>query len=335
MSSQAVTALDQISGKGIHQNLSEQLQLIYQRISRQYPFLSCISVAAPAVTSDDGAGLYSTSCANRKQPANPVSSLALPLVAGNRKLGYTFFAAPEMSYFTPEVIEQMNVYSRVIAQLLNSVDTPMADLRSAVSSILQINNANKSESPAHLRRVAMYARLIAENCAEQYQLSEDWINHLEMFAPLHDIGKVFIPEHILMKPEHLTDTEFEQVKKHTIKGLELIDHMIDCLGHHDRPHYINMLRNIVALHHEAMDGSGYPYGLKAGEIPLEARIVAAADVLDALLTRRAYKEAWSIDKTMSTLQAMAGTRLDPEFVKILHAHQDELMAIRARCSEAS
>ncbi|WP_457673168.1 HD-GYP domain-containing protein [Thiolapillus sp.] len=370
MSSLAAAPAGQKPATGTPQNINEQLKLIYQRISRQYPFLSCISVAAPGSASENSIGLYSTSCdtmngalltqvlemvsgpddaivvknvhaasaedldiTRQASDAGFHSSLGLPLIAGDRKLGYTFFAAREKDCFTPEVIEQMNVYARVIAQLLAGEHQSTDNLRSAVASILQLNNANESESPAHLRRVALYSRLIAENCAEEYQLSEDWIEHLVMFAPLHDIGKVYIPEEILMKPERLTDEEFEVVKAHTLKGRDLIDHMINCFGYHNELHYTDMLRNIITYHHEAVDGSGYPHGLKGEEIPLEARIVAAADVLDALLTRRAYKEAWSMDKTMRTLQSLAGSRLDPEFVDILARNRNELMRIRARCEQ--
>ena len=262
------------------------------------------------------------------------STLGLPLAAGNRNLGYIFFAAREKNRFIQEVVQQMNVYSRVIAQLLDSKGQPTTDnLRSAVGAVLQLNNASGSESPAHLRRVDMYSRLIAENSAEKYKLSRDWIEHLEMFAPLHDIGKIFVPEDILMKPERLTDEEFQKVKAHTTKGGDLIDHMIACFGYHNELHHTDMLKNIITYHHEAMDGSGYPHGLKGNDIPLEARIVAAADILDALLTRRAYKDAWSIEKTMKTLWSMAGSRLDRDFVEILSQNQEELMAIRARCEK--
>ncbi len=364
MSSQAA-AIQPDTGNGVHQNLGEQLQLIYERISRRYPFLSCIGVAAPTVA-EANTGLYSTCCdkvknamlskalemstsregaivletplqgQHKEQAASDTGfSLGLPLVAGNRKLGYTFFAAREKHCFTPEVIEQMNVYSRVIAQLLAGRGRATDNLRSAVASILQINNASESESPAHLRRVALYSKLIAEQCAASHALSKDWIEHLEMFAPLHDIGKVFIPEPILMKPERLTDEEFEQVKTHTLKGRDLIDHMINCFGYRDDLHHTDMLRNIITHHHEAVDGSGYPYGLAGEEIPLEARIVAAADVLDALLTRRAYKAAWSMDKTMRTLRSLAGSRLDPEFVDILLRNRETLTRIRTDCEQES
>ncbi len=346
------------------EDLKKQLKALYGRISRQYPFLSCIGVAAKGAENQD-LELYSSSCGTisseqfprvlklRAGESTPVvvdntaafssdseessppfkSGLSLPLVADDMTFGYTFFGATEKDCFTPEIIEQMNVYARVIARIVAGDRRSTESLRTAIASVLKLNNVNESESPAHLRRVAHYSRLIARCCAQNHNLSDSWIEHLFMFAPLHDIGKVFVPEGILMKPERLTHEEFEQVKTHTLKGRDIIDHMISCFDYSNDLHYTSMLRNIITHHHEAMDGSGYPYGLKGEEIPLEARIVAAADVLDALLTKRAYKEAWSMDKTMETLQQLAGSRLDPEFVDILSENRDELLEIRIQCEK--
>jgi HD-GYP domain-containing protein (c-di-GMP phosphodiesterase class II) len=367
MSVLAAISTHEKSNSVASKGLGEQLKAIYGRISRQYPFLSCIGVAATG-KGNQGIQLYSSSCGaisscefpevfnlessrnaplivkdmtdfpgsrEGKLPSPSIQSgLSLPLVADDETFGYTFFAAKEKDCFTPEIIGQMNVYARVIAQLLaDDRHSTEEDLRSAVASILQLNNVNESESPAHLRRVAQYSRLIALECAPRYQLSASWIEHLCMFAPLHDIGKVFVPEGVLMKPGKLTDEEFEQVKTHTLKGREIIDHMIKCFDYNNDLHYTDMLRNIITYHHEAMDGSGYPYGLKGEDIPLEARIVAVADVLDALLTKRAYKDAWPMDKAMETMRQLAGSRLDPEFIEILSRNHEELLQIRIQCAQ--
>ena len=348
------------------EDLNKQLKAICGRISRQYPFLSCISVTAKRTENQD-LEMYSSSCGaisreqfprafkpgtgnsaqlvvdnktafssstDAEEPSAPfLSGLSLPLIADDITFGYTFFAATEKDCFTPEIVEQMNVYARVIARIVAGDRRSTESLRTAVASVLKLNNVNESESPAHLRRVAHYSRLIARCCAQNHNLSDSWIEHLFMFAPLHDIGKVFIPEDILMKPDRLTPEEFEQVKTHTLKGRDIVDHMISCFDYSNDQHHTGMLRNLIAHHHEAMDGSGYPYGLKGEEIPLEARIVAVADVLDALLTKRAYKEAWSMNKTMETLQQLAGSRLDPEFVDILSNNRDQLLEIRIQCEK--
>ncbi|HFD87285.1 MAG TPA: HD domain-containing protein, partial [Gammaproteobacteria bacterium] len=217
----------------------------------------------------------------------------------------------------------------VIAQIVTGNRDGGDELQSTISAILKLNNVNRSESPLHLKRVAQYSRLIAVHCADTYDLSEEWIEHLILFAPLHDIGKIFVPEDILMKPGKLTESEYELMKTHTLKGREIIDHMISSFGYKEPLHYTSLLRNIITHHHETIDGRGYPFGLQGDEIPVEARIVAVADVLDALLTKRAYKEAWSIDKSLTTLRSLAQDKLDPEFVRIICTNKDALQQIRA------
>jgi HD-GYP domain-containing protein (c-di-GMP phosphodiesterase class II) len=257
------------------------------------------------------------------------SGLSIPLIVNKQRHGFTFFTARKKNYFTPDVIRRLHVYTQVISQIVSEESNNTHRLDSAIASILQLNNINKSESPSHLQRVAHYSRLIAENCSHRHSLPDEWIEHLFLFAPLHDIGKIFISDDILSKPARLTDQEFQHIKTHTLKGRNIIDHMISSFGYREDTHHTNMLRNIVTLHHEAIDGSGYPYGLKGNEIPLEARIVAVADVLDALMSKRVYKHAWSIEETLAKLQQMAGSRLEAEFVEILEQNQSKLLDIQA------
>jgi HD-GYP domain-containing protein (c-di-GMP phosphodiesterase class II) len=354
-------------------SFSEQLKRVHTHIQRQYPFISCIDVALHHAASNSlklytascsisiGAfvknafrtdanssmqnqklqviddlgqiGADETEIRNYIQASGFKSGLRVPFNVDDQLCGFTFFTAHEKHCFTPEIMQQMQVYAKVITQLVDSEDRTAQDLNSAVSAILRLNNVNQSESPQHLKRVAHYSRLIATNCADTHSLSEEWIEHLYLFAPLHDIGKVFMPEDLLMKPGPLSPQEFERMKTHTLKGQDMIDHVIDSFGYKDHLHYTSMLRNIVTHHHETIDGKGYPYGLKGDEIPLEAKIVAVADILDAMLTKRAYKEAWSIDKTLAELRKLSGAKLDPEFIGILASHQQELVKIRTDCAE--
>ncbi len=354
-------------------SFSEQLKRVHTHIQRQYPFISCIDVALhhaagnslqlysascsnsisalvknaffndtnsplqnqkPQVIDDLGQiGANETEIRDYVQASGFKSGLIVPFVVDQQLCGLAFFTAHEKHCFTPQIMQQMQVYARVIAQLVASEGRTAQDLNLAVSAILRLNNVNKSESPQHLKRVAHYSRLIATACADTHLLSEEWIEHLYLFAPLHDIGKVFMPEELLMKPGPLSPEEFERMKTHTLKGRDVIDHMIDSFGYKNHLHYTSMLRNIVTHHHETIDGKGYPYGLKGDEIPLEAKIVAVADILDAMLTKRAYKEAWSMDKTLAELRKLSGAKLDPEFVGILASHEQELVNIRTECAE--
>jgi len=348
------------------EHLNDQLRLIHQRIQALYPFISCIEVSMQPTASDalrlhastdtDTAPIsispmFSDSLRQRepeviqdlpsllengghqKDGNRLLSGFKVPIMVDDQVNGFTLFAAKEKHCFTSGVIEQMHVYARVIAQIVTEERDARNGLPSTISAILKLNNVNRSESPQHLKRVAQYSRLIASQSADAFQLSEEWIEHLVLFAPLHDIGKIFMPEDILMKPGKLTQSEFEQMKTHTLKGREIIDHMIDSFGYKDRLHYTSLLRNIITHHHEAIDGSGYPFGLKGDDIPVEARIVAVADVLDALMTKRAYKEAWTLDETFAELHKLADHKLDRRFIKILAANKEELTSIRTACGE--
>ena len=137
-----------------------------------------------------------------------------------------------------------------------------------------------------------------------------------MFAPLHDIGKIGIPDNILLKPDKLNDNERETMKTHVHKGRAMIDDLLNNFGL-DNVEHLGMLRNIAEFHHEKVNGKGYPSGKKGGEIPLEARIIAVADVFDALTSKRPYKEAWDNQRAIDMLQKLAGETLDQDCVDAL------------------
>jgi HD-GYP domain-containing protein (c-di-GMP phosphodiesterase class II) len=180
--------------------------------------------------------------------------------------------------------------------------------------------------------MANYSRLIAREVAGKYRLNDDLVEHIFLFSPLHDIGKIGIPDSILLKPAKLTDEEFDLMKTHTLKGTEIIDRMLENFGLNDMPH-VDALRNIALHHHEALNGSGYPGGLVEEEIPVEAKIVAVADVFDALTSHRPYKEAWSNDRAFALLREMAGTKFDRDCVEALAAAREEVEAVQQRFRE--
>ncbi|WP_456404071.1 HD-GYP domain-containing protein [Thiolapillus sp.] len=366
MPSAATIPIDTVETTTQSDGCSEQLKRIHKRIQQQYPFVSGIEIAlhhsasqAVKLFSVPGGSaahalmdlLFHTpngkpqvihdlamlapdkeEISRSLQISGYKSGLSIPFRIDAQKHGVALYAATRKDCFTPTTIEQMQVYTRVIAQVLTSEHGATENLHSAVSAILRLNHVSQSESPSHLKRVAHYSRLIARNCEEARTLGKEWIEHLYLFSPLHDIGKVFMPEELLNKPGAFTDAEFELMKTHSRKGRELIDHMIESFGYDDEIHYADMLRNIITYHHEAIDGSGYPLGLQGKEIPLEARIVSVADVLDALMTKRVYKEAWSVDKSIAMLHTLAGNKLDTEFVEIMASNKEQLVEIRAACA---
>jgi HD-GYP domain-containing protein (c-di-GMP phosphodiesterase class II) len=180
---------------------------------------------------------------------------------------------------------------------------------------------------AHLDRIAHYSRLIARELAEKYKFDDEFIEHLFLFAPLHDIGKIGIPDSILQKEEKLNAEEFEVMKTHTERGKDIIDTMLKDFGL-DTFKHIDILRNIAEYHHEAFNGAGYPHGIKGREIPVEARIIAVADIFDALTSRRSYKEAWSNEEAFTMLQELAGLQLDKNCVEALIKNVDEIEKIQ-------
>jgi two-component system response regulator RpfG len=174
-----------------------------------------------------------------------------------------------------------------------------------------------SDTGNHVLRMAKYSRAIAEELG----IAKIECDDIEYAAPMHDIGKIGIPDHILLKTGKLTPSEWDIMKKHTVFGHKILSN--------SQSRYIQ-LGSIIALnHHEKYDGSGYPSGLKGEEIPLEARIVAVADVFDALVTERPYKKAWGDEKALAMLERESGKHFDPECVKAFFSRLDNIFQIRA------
>jgi two-component system response regulator RpfG len=199
----------------------------------------------------------------------------------------------------------------------------------AVRTARAIGHHRDEETGEHLERMSRYAAIIGEGLAVSHGLSDEYIDYLFQYAPLHDIGKVAVPDSILMKPARLTAEEFAVMKTHVAKGLEIIDLMQRDIGLIGLP-YAELLRNVVGGHHEAMNGQGYPAGLSGQDIPLEARITAVADVFDALTSRRPYKEAWTNQAAIDHLQRLAGEVFDADCVAALVARLDRVHDIQAQ-----
>jgi two-component system, response regulator RpfG len=159
-----------------------------------------------------------------------------------------------------------------------------------------------SETAMHLQRMSLYSKAIAEAIG----FSEEDAEIVELSAPLHDIGKIGIPDSILLKDGPLNEDEKTVMRRHPIIGYEILQN--------SPSKYLQMGGEIALAHHERYDGLGYPYQLKADQIPLSARIVAIADVLDALTTKRPYKEAWPMDMAFAYLESESGKHFDPDIV---------------------
>lgn len=155
----------------------------------------------------------------------------------------------------------------------------------------------------HTRRVGHYAALIAQALG----MSAGWVELIRRAAPLHDVGKIGIPDAILLKPDLLSDHEFDRVKAHTTIGVSILSGSRFAL--------LKLAEEIALTHHERWDGGGYPAGLKGNQIPLAGRIVAVADVFDALTCDRPYKGCWSIDEAAAEIERQSGRQFDPMVVR--------------------
>lgn len=186
-------------------------------------------------------------------------------------------------------------------------------------TVIRLSRATDSRDPetgAHILRMAHFSKLIAARLglgiAEQDMILEA--------APMHDIGKIGIPDHILLKPGRLDPAEFDIMKRHARMGFDILDG--------SQSPFLQSAAVIALGHHEKFDGSGYPSGLKGDAIPLFARICAVADVLDALTSERPYKQAWDLERAAAYLREGAGSHLDPACVEVFLSSWDEVLRIR-------
>jgi HD-GYP domain-containing protein (c-di-GMP phosphodiesterase class II) len=244
------------------------------------------------------------------------SSFTTPFYNNGNFAGLIFINSYEKEVFSDLNCHQLSPYIHLIGLLICKEIGQVNILLGSVSTALDISHHRDPETGAHLERMSRYTRLIARELAPRYQLSDEYVEFIYRFAPLHDVGKIAIPDRILLKPGKLTDEEFREMKRHTTMGCEIMDRMLSNFRLQGLEH-ISMLRNIIQLHHEAIDGSGYPLGLKGDNIPLEARIIAVADIFDALTSERPYKKAWSNEEAFTELRAMSVRKLDIDCVEAL------------------
>ncbi|MDO6680438.1 two-component system response regulator [Shewanella sp. 10N.286.52.C2] len=179
-----------------------------------------------------------------------------------------------------------------------------------------------NETGMHVIRMSYYTHILALAAG----LSEDDAELLMHAAPMHDVGKIGISDAILKKTDKLDFDEFEQMKKHCEIGAEI-------LGEQDSE-LMDVAQTIALTHHEKWDGSGYPNGLSGEDIPLYGRIVAVADVFDALTSKRPYKEAWPVEKALELLKKEAGTHFDPQLVPLFVEKLDQILEIKAKFNES-
>jgi HD-GYP domain-containing protein (c-di-GMP phosphodiesterase class II) len=247
------------------------------------------------------------------------SSYTKPFYDRGRFAGFLFFDSPEPRYFTRPVVHHLAIFTALIGTMIAKDMERARELRSAVEMAKDFGHIHDAETGGHLERMAHYAEVIGRTLASKDPrdgIDDEFVEYVFLFAPLHDIGKIAVPDKILLKNDKLTEDEFLIMQRHVPQGLDLVNSLARHFEMHDNDK-VNILRHIVAYHHEAFDGSGYPHHLCGTAIPLEARIVTVADVFDALTSRRPYKSAWSNDAAFRFLTDHAGSKFDPDCVAAL------------------
>ena len=207
----------------------------------------------------------------------------------------------------------------------------VSDMQSGMISFMAEVVENRDDNTGgHIKRTAKYVESIAKELKRQgaYSdiLTDRYMEDMIVAAPLHDIGKIHIPDAVLNKPGRLTEEEFEIMKTHTKAGEELLAHAKEELGESG---YLNMAVEMAAYHHEWWNGKGYPYGISGEEIPLSARIMAVADVFDALTSKRCYKKAMSLEKAYVIIREESGTHFDPAVVEAFFVVAEEIKKMEA------
>jgi HD-GYP domain-containing protein (c-di-GMP phosphodiesterase class II) len=257
------------------------------------------------------------------------SSYAMPFYDNGSLFGFLFYDSREPHYFSAATVRHLSIYSHLIALLVLNALAPARVLRSALDVAREFSHYRDRETGVHLDRMARYARLIAQTLGKLNGLDDEFVEFVFLFAPLHDVGKIAVPDTILLKPGRLSPAEFEQMKAHVASGVELVEKITQSFGL-GRTQRVEILRNIVRFHHEWFDGSGYLEGRSGEHIPIEARIVSVADVFDALTSARPYKLAWSNEESFALLNRHAGRQFDARCVDALTANLGEIEAIQQR-----
>ena len=257
------------------------------------------------------------------------SSMTCPIYSDDGLFGFVFFDADQPRFFDEAKTPILGTYAKVIALLLMHELLGVRLMKAVTKTALAMARLRDDETGTHLERMANYARVIAREGAGTWGLDDEFIEFLFLFAPLHDIGKVGVPDQILLKPGKLDPDEMVQMRRHVSYGAEIMDSLVSEFGFSAVPH-LDIARNIIAGHHENVDGSGYPKGLAGTDIPLEARIVAVADVFDALTSDRPYKSRWPNEEAFAYIKGLAGKKFDRDCVEFFLRRQDEIVAIQQR-----
>ncbi len=262
------------------------------------------------------------------------SNLTLPIVINGKCFGFLFISSRKTGVYTGEHVTKagkilnslkLTIYYHYIIQEVISKTT---------NAFVKLMEKKDNETAYHIVRMSLYSHILAKKVFEKDKtIKPVFVREILWFAPLHDIGKIGIPDSILLKPGQLNKDEFDQMREHVDIGIDIFTTMNKSLFEVLNTNLLNTAIDIISAHHEQYDGSGYPKGLRDGDIPLAGRITAVADVFDALTSKRPYKDAYSIEKSMTILKEGKGTKFDPHLIDLFEEALPEITKVYDKYKE--
>lgn len=260
------------------------------------------------------------------------AAVCLPLLTGGDARAVMIFASSSKKYGT-EHIEFLANIAAMMSHILEKTVVMENLVAAAVQGLAKLAESRDPETGDHLVRMALYSALITEEVGREgaytQAVTPAYVRDIFHFSPMHDIGKVGVRDDVLLKPGRLDAEERKEMERHAIIGGDVLrraEAQVQTLGHS----MFQVGIEIAECHHEKFDGSGYPAGRKGHDIPLSARIVAVADVFDALTSKRPYKDAWPIEKALSVMMEESGKHFDPEVISAMQRALPRMMEIYER-----
>jgi putative two-component system response regulator len=285
-------------------------------VRRELPDLVLMDVMMPGMTGLEVCRKLKLDEATRKVPIIFVTALK------DETDETSGFEAGAVDYITKPISPAV-VKARVRTHLtLVRADELKQTRQQIIRHLGRASEYKDNETGMHIIRMSQYSRLLALASG----FSAAYADELQEAAPMHDIGKIGIPDYIMLKTNKLSEEEFAIMKRHPLIGAEILGEGNSTL--------MKLAYNVALYHHEKWDGSGYPHGLAGEAIPIEARIVAVADVFDALTSKRPYKEAWPFERALAHIKAASGTHFDPALVHLLELELPRFLEIRTRWEES-
>ena len=244
----------------------------------------------------------------------------LPMTVFKIHIGYMAVAmAADVSYIYYNDLIQQDIQEALVAD-----QERMSRMQEhIISGLANLIESRDLETGEHVARTSAYVRTLSELARADGvytdQLDDAFISRMVRAAPLHDVGKIVVPDHILKKPGRLTEEEFEQMKRHASEGGRVVREVLGGVADEE---YLAFASDVASCHHERWNGKGYPNGLSGEAIPLPARIMAIADVYDALISERCYKKAMSPEKAFAIIEEECGAQFDPNLARVFLNHRD-------------